>query len=336
MKKSRVYTNQKTGRSRRRPTRPRTSLIDRLSNLHLLLRVRSFARWPLEVRFFCQDVYDVWLRWSERTHGEIRAGINILLDLERFDKSPEDDEPPPSTQAKQRRKKSMIGKGGVDGVDVGYSTLKDHLEKSRFLLAKGERNSCVICAKDFGSRSVMALVCPHKSCSAAFHMTCLARHFLIVEEQKTSIIPTSGKCPQCESKLQWIDLVKELSVRIRGDDEIARLMKKPEARQGKAAKSKKTSSSHFITDTTENEIYKDHDRELKEGSLSALSDLDEPLSDGWQYLDQDEDDGVSVASGISEYSDCLEAKIPARSEAREPSLEIVIEDSDWDDAKALD
>lgn len=47
---------------RRRPPRPRLCLTDRLANLHLLLRARSFERWPLKVTFYAEDVYRVWTR----------------------------------------------------------------------------------------------------------------------------------------------------------------------------------------------------------------------------------------------------------------------------------
>ena len=58
---TRTKTN-KTGKVSRRPGRPRTSLTDKLSNLHLLLRVPYFSQWPLEVRFFSEDVYKVWAK----------------------------------------------------------------------------------------------------------------------------------------------------------------------------------------------------------------------------------------------------------------------------------
>ncbi|RPB06263.1 hypothetical protein P167DRAFT_580856, partial [Morchella conica CCBAS932] len=71
----------------RRPTRSGrtklyapTSLTSRLQGLHLLLRVRAFARWPLAVRFFAADVHRSWELWCSRESTPLRRGLAVALD----------------------------------------------------------------------------------------------------------------------------------------------------------------------------------------------------------------------------------------------------------------
>ena len=57
----------------------------------------------------------------------------------------EEGEAPVSAQAKVKRKRDALGKGGVDGLDVGYEALKSHVEEGIFLLAEDEASRCAVC-----------------------------------------------------------------------------------------------------------------------------------------------------------------------------------------------
>lgn len=331
MRKTKVNGSPKTTRTRRRPARPRATLTGIISNLHLLLRVPGFNRWPLEVRFFCKDVYDVWVRWSERVDGQIQSGIKILLDVKQPEESSVTEEVPPSAQIKSTRKPKAIGTGGVDGVDVGYSKLKEYLEKSLLLLAEGKSNTCAVCAKEVGVRNAMVLVCSHKNCSSVFHLTCLAQRFLNAEKQEGLIFPTSGTCPQCGLELQWIDLVKEMSLRIRGERDVARLMKKPKVRKTKTSKGN-NKISPVAVEGTENDSEREQDSANNDSD--AANDFEEALPSDWQQ-EENEDDRMSMTSAVSD-SSYLDAPSPTGSKFPQSRLGIVIEDSDWDDAEVLD
>ena len=278
-------------------------------------------------------MYDIWVRWSERIDGQIRSGIKIFLDVKQPEEPLATEEVPPSAQIKPKRKSKVVGKGGVDGVDVGYSKLKGYLEKSLFLLAESESNRCAVCVEDLGVRDAMVLVCSHENCRSTFHLTCLAKRFLNAEKQEELVLPTSGTCPQCGSELRWIDLVKEMSLRIRVENDVARLIKKPKVRKTKSSKIKKTSLP-MLVDGTENKDDSDYDQDSANDNSDAANDLEEPLPDDWQYQ-EDEDDAMSLASAVSD-SSYLDAPSPTRTRAPELRLGIVIEDSDWDDAEILD
>lgn len=317
--------------------RPRASLTDKLSNLHLLLRVPSFARWPLEVRFFCKDVYEVWLRWSERVNGEIRSGIKVFLDVTQPVEPPDEPAGPLSAQIKQKRKQEAIGKGGVDGVDFGYGKLKGHLEKSLSLLAEGEANRCAICLADINDQSQTVLVCSLATCRVVFHMTCLAQNFLDKEQQENSVLPTSGKCPQCKSELQWVDLVKEMSLRVRGKAQVAKLMKKPKVPKAKGVKGKRGLSADAATEPTTDEADEFDNHGLEEDDSDTTNAFEEPLPNDWHFQgDDDDDDRMSLASVTSNASTALDPISHTNSIGPGPRLEVVIDDSDWDDVEVLD
>ncbi|TKA65970.1 hypothetical protein B0A49_06529 [Cryomyces minteri] len=130
-----VRFSPRSGRVRKRMARPPVSLTDKLANLHLLLRVKSFARWPLDVRFFAPDVWKMWGRWNERAAGKIREGIGIEL--------VRPDEPIAAERIEAGAAKYLVqGNGVLEALDVGYASLKAYLEKSKALLSTGEPVAC--------------------------------------------------------------------------------------------------------------------------------------------------------------------------------------------------
>ncbi|CAF9914147.1 MAG: Slx4p interacting protein [Alectoria fallacina] len=293
-----VRISPKTGRTRKRPARPRTSLKDKLLNLHLLIRVPSFSRWPLQVRFFCDDVYQAWQRWIERVDGSIRGGIKVLLDLKQPEEVVHDDDLPLNIQANRE----ALGKGGIQGLDFGYSKLKDHVEKSIFFLAEDEAQKCVLCAKSLGPQTAMALLCPQEGCRTASHMICLATKFIEEEGTGVGVTPISGRCPGCKEELQWIDLIKELSLRARGEKEVAQMMKKPKERKTKNSNARNATASQLEARTTLEENAADPDRHLME----AVDASNKILPNVWQR--QDDDDDMSITTLLSQM--VLKPRVP--------------------------
>ena len=296
---------------------------DRLSNLHLLLRVPSFARWPLQVRFFCEDVYGKWQKENQRVNATIRSGIKVVLDSKQPEEVTNHAEPSMSMKVNGKRKRYALGRGGIEGLALGYSELKKHVEKSSSSLAEDETLKCAVCANSLGSKATMALVCPQKDCRTASHTTCLATKFIKDEGAGAAVIPISGRCPGCEVELQWIDLIKELSLRARGQSELVKLLKKP--------KERKTKQAHNF-----GEDVADTDEDFVGVDLRVLDASDESLPDDWDY--QDHDDGiVSVLSGHSTLSYGAEAaNTTTKKLSTPPKLPAVIEDSELDDAEFSD
>lgn len=284
-------TSARTGKSRKRPGRPRSSLLDKLSNLHLLLRAPYFSRWPLEARFFNREVYQSWRSWCERVDEWLRPGIRVNLDLPEPQK--EDEEITSAQPPAKKRRIDLIGKGGVEGVDPTYARFQDVLEKGKFLLDEGDDQKCGVCSKQLYLGKELFVICPSNGCRSLNHLTCLSKHFL-QQGQSKLLVPESGKCPSCRKKLQWFELMRELSLRTRGEKEVRKLLSKKEK--------SKTATAAEILDT-------ESEDEAEEDDLLAADVVD----------NQADDDAMSVTSVDS---------VAAMDEPKLGRLEIVIEDSD--------
>ena len=295
------------------------SLGDKLCNLHLLLRIPSFARWPLEVRFFSEDVYKAWVDWTSKVDAPLSSNTNIILDYPVPSDTVLNEKPSHDEKSNGKSKKiSQLGTG-IKSVDPTYTPTKSHLEKSFFLLAEGENIECAVCKQKIHIQDQIAVVCPNQNCHTASHMTCLSQRFL-AEEESNELVPVSGKCLNCKQTLKWVDLVKEATLRLRGEKEIARLMKKPRKRKGIDS-----------TVMSEDEVDSSEDPDPDE-DLQAEDVADEPLRF------EVDDDASSVVSGASTHSRLSEPSIsPAKPPFKiPPGLNIVIEESDWEGAEVID
>jgi len=272
----------------------------------------------LQVRFCSEDVYRAWQRWNASVDGTIRSSINTILDFKQLVEGAEDNNAPKSTQAKSKRKQEPLH------LDVGYKSFKPHVEKSLSLLTKDQRLSCAVCTTELGLGTQTIVVCPKGDCRTVSHMTCLAKRFLDEERSDALVLPTSGACPGCRSEIQWTDLVKEMSLRLRGEKELIQMMKEPRSRKRRTA----TGQEAMILDSAK------IDEEIVADEAVVDAD-DDSLPDGWQYQEGD-DDMVSVTSTMSIASEITDPPTTTDYNPPKRHLKAVIEDSEWDEADVLD
>ena len=194
--------------------------------------------------------------------------------------------------------------GGIQGLDFGYSKLKDHVEKSIFFLTEDEARKCALCAKNLSPQTAMALLCPQEGCRTASHMICLATKFIEEEGTGVGVTPISGRCPGCKEDLKWIDLIKELSLRARGEKEVAQMMKKPKERKTKYSNAKNATASQLEARTVLEENAADPHKHLME----AVDAPNEILPDVWQRQDDDDDDMTSMTTLLSQV--VLKLRVP--------------------------
>ncbi|KAL1635873.1 Slx4p interacting protein [Neofusicoccum ribis] len=323
-----------TGKTRKRPTKPRSSLTDKLSNLHLLLRVKSFERWPLRVTFFAEDVHRVWQNWTKTTPFKLRSGIRVELEtaklLEVFCRP--DSEGEPDTH-------ETIGNGeGIDGIDVSYEGSKAHLEKSRTLFEEGKTFACGICSKRMKPAKSIILVCPEGDCRTTSHITCLSESFLEQEGKSGSIVPLQGQCPGCKKTVLWSTLMKELSLRTRGEKEVASLFKK---RRRRASPTKTTAAAAAATEALDGQASSDDESEFLDiedvlppsakDSIMPGFNSDDEYEDVDYWYSRRGDMDVDVPEGPRTTVETSKAAIAA-----DKFIPIVIEDSDWDESVELD
>ena len=206
----------KSGKTTRRPARPRTSLIDKLSNLHLLLRTPYFSKWPLELRFFNEEVYRSWVTWCGRVDTYLRPGIRVNFDPPQA--KPLTEEFTSAQPSSRKSKADLIGKGGAEGVDPTYAHLSDVLEKSQFLLDEDDGHKCSICAEDLDIHRNLFIICPSDRCYDISHITCIADKSPVGNDSN-GIVPEYGVCPSCKESHPWSELMQQVTVRTRGEKE---------------------------------------------------------------------------------------------------------------------
>jgi len=309
----------KTGKVSRRPGRPRTSLIDKLSNLHLLLRVPYFSKWPLEVRFFSEDAYRSWKTWCARVDADVRPEIRVSLDLpQSLPQQPEEVEftsAQPQASQKRKRKADLIGKGGVEGVDPTYARLHNVFEKSQFILDEDDGQMCSVCSEKIDLRKSLFVLCHSDDCHSIAHVTCLADSSLRKAQSASATIPETATCPSCQQERPWLELMQQVTLRNRGIKEVKKLL-------GKKGKKSTAAVAAEILDSEDDSVVEDAEALTAEQVINEEAEL--------SSNDEDEDDKSSVASVDSfvsrTYKTTNTKGRPVK--AREPVLELVIEDSE--------
>ncbi|KAF2705783.1 structure-specific endonuclease subunit slx1 [Pleomassaria siparia CBS 279.74] len=198
----------------KRRKRPPMSLEARLKNMHHLLGVKSFDRWPLHVRYFAADVFAQWEKHTAKMNPSLRKSITVRLTPAEL--------PPVTTEFDNLVSKTPAI---IRAIEVAYEDCKAHVEKSRALLDEGRINSCSVCKGKLDVSTSLYLVCPLETCQTVSHMTCLSAKFLAEEGGTDALLPIEGTCPRCRSPIKWNTLVKELSLRLRGEQELEAMFK---------------------------------------------------------------------------------------------------------------
>lgn len=326
---------------RRRPPRPRLCLTDRLANLHLLLRARSFERWPLKVTFYAEDVYRVWTRWIGQ-HLELQGGnglreglwVGMAEDMVTAKKNVSLPAPEPAPDADVPK--------GIHTLDVTHAPQKPQLEKSKALLSTPQ--TCTLCSSAIPASGVSTLICPSPSCNNVSHLTCLATHFLATEPKPTannskdstpSLLPTTGTCPTCSKPLHWHPLVQELSLRMRGAKEVQALFKVPRSRKRKGDEQQASAGAVDDDEAEESELEL-QDEDVDGDGWHHLSDsgseveeppiIPSPVKKGKKAAPvfRKPKESVGTAAGAK-------GKAKGKGKARATGREVVVEDSDVDD-----
>ncbi|KAJ1329666.1 structure-specific endonuclease subunit SLX1 [Microdochium nivale] len=227
--------------------RPRHSMTSILSNAHLLLRVPSFARWPLTLHFFTRDVHAAWDRWCKKADEPLDARVSVLTDFE----PPASDvgqqastvAAAPSTIDEDEGEAAVVTNTsaetppwGIHALQVDYAPLREYVTKTNALFTFENEGPCIICKEHLPPGQGLYAVCPNQDCQAAGHVPCWSEHLLRGEDVtgdvgggggSQHILPVAGHCPSCGGVARWVDMMKELTLRVRGPKEVEKLLKKP-------------------------------------------------------------------------------------------------------------
>ncbi|KAL8826121.1 MAG: hypothetical protein Q9170_007528 [Blastenia crenularia] len=321
------------GRLRRK--RPIPTLNRSLTTLRLLLRSSSFDRLHLAVHFFSCDIYEAWLKHDKEASSKVQSEPSDPLNVEPLTERIHVAKQPTSPLADQKREFAPSDNSGVHDINVTYSELKTHIEKSVSLLGEQRIGTCSVCMGHVDLQGSTVMTCPLEGCRAMSHMTCLSKTGARDRPSGDSLLPVSIRCPKCHKEYQWVDLVRELSLRIRGESSLAQLMKVPRKRKAKAVEDLSSRKvRHAVGGGRKAAEYNQNlDNAMTADDILSMDIEDDPLPDNWHELGEDSDD-QSVTSTDTRVSSCPGSPIRSRKQQRQ--LPVVIEDSEWDPAEVLD
>lgn len=296
---------------------------ERLLNLQLLLNVSAFARWPLSIVFFAKDVYEKWHGKDVKPQRQLPTDFSAELGRGADDAT----EQQPITQDMHVARKLELleerpSMKALRSLDLDYTAMKPQLERSIRTVGGGRSISCSVCSKELQMPSVMPLVCPNASCGATTHLACMAERFLAQDGGMHAVVPAIGSCPSCNARHEWADLVRDLSLRLRGQAEVDKLFKEPRKRKAKDGKIQV-------------------DEGQTEASIAAASIVDRT----GQAMEQDEEEtdaeyDASFAEEVDANDDSdaeSERPLPdyplleGRKSAKSPKKLAAIPDSEWGD-----
>ncbi|KAI0141593.1 GIY-YIG catalytic domain-containing protein [Xylariaceae sp. FL1272] len=191
------------------PKRPRHSLSSIMSNVHLLLSVPSFKRWPLRLHFFAPDAHKAWEKWCVGA-GTVREGVDVVTDFGPGDEEAERD-------------------WGIHGLPLDYAPMTRYVQKTKDLYAFEREGDCVFCHQKLEPDNGLYATCSNADCEGTGHLTCWSRSFLNDENgedaQEQEVLPVEGRCPNCYGNVAWIDMMREVTLRVRGQKDVDRLLK---------------------------------------------------------------------------------------------------------------
>lgn len=230
-----------------RPKRPAHTIASVLSNLHLLLRVPSFARWPLTLRLFDRDVHARWAGYLAGTGVEpLRSTLDVVTDFK----------PAAVVEAEERRKEAARRRmvedleedeeaeaedepegpnWGVHALPLDYTPLAPYFEKGQNVTTFEREGSCVVCFQHLEHDKGLYAICSNGECEGVGHVDCWSRHLLHQHgEHGDMVLPVEGRCPKCDGVVRWGDMMRELTMRVRGQKEVEKVLKRSRRAAGVA------------------------------------------------------------------------------------------------------
>lgn len=267
-----------TKRKRGRPKRPSHSMISILSNLHLLLRVPSFGRWPLNLHFFDRQVHRKWEKYCAGPGIEpLRSSLEVLTDFAPTTNTEAVDDREEAEAPKSQATSGLYGKGplepderdedgsneedvieeedaqdgpqgwGIHALPLNYAPFGSYVEKAQNITSFEREGECVVCQQHLEHDKGLYAICSNGECEGTGHLDCWGRHLLQQKGEGNddgTFLPMDGQCPKCNGTVKWADMMKELTLRTRGQKDVELLLKRRQrAANAKAKKAKKTKAS---------------------------------------------------------------------------------------------
>jgi structure-specific endonuclease subunit SLX1 len=205
-----------------------------MSNLHLLLRVPSFSRWPLKLHFFNTDVFTAWQKWCKIANDQLRPTLVVVTDFDPEALSGPGGRIGPTSEGEEQSEEEQPQQWGINALPLDYEPIKDYVTKGKEISEFERQGKCVVCSEKLPPGDGLHAVCTNASCDGVGHLSCWSRHFLAAGEADC-ILPVQGRCPKCKEEVHWGVMMKELTLRVRGNKEVEKLLKQKRRRATKKA-----------------------------------------------------------------------------------------------------
>lgn len=171
----------------------------------------------MHLRFFAPDVFKQWERHTAKMTQKLRESVTVQVTPAEMPKLA------PEIWAELG---SHYIPDIIRNIPVAYEDCKPYVEKSMKYLQERTMHSCGVCKKSADSSSAMVVICPVETCNTLSHLACLSKRFLFEDDNSEgALIPMEGSCPGCRTNLKWSTLMKELSLRTYGEEEVAAMFK---------------------------------------------------------------------------------------------------------------
>ncbi|KUI52569.1 Structure-specific endonuclease subunit SLX1 [Cytospora mali] len=250
------------------PKRPPHTITSILSNLHLLLRVPSFSRWPLKLHLFDRDVFARWEKYCAASGVEpLRKTLEVVTDFKPLAVEEAEARKEGIAEASQKKKKKTTTttkkekqeaklseeaetteeeeekagdeatgepEWGVHALPLDYTPLAPYLEKGQDINSFEREGDCIVCQQQLEHDKGLYAICSNGECEGVGHLDCWSRHLLHQQGDSADevILPMEGRCPKCSGVVRWGDMMRELTLRVRGQKEVEKILKKSRRANG--------------------------------------------------------------------------------------------------------
>ncbi|PHH78183.1 hypothetical protein CDD82_3168 [Ophiocordyceps australis] len=191
------------------PPRSKKNIKAIVTNIGVLTGVSSFVRWPLNLHFFSPDAYAAWEDWRATPEDAHRPALTITTDFD----APAD------------AKAASTAARGIYGLPLDYKPIQAYVEKAHEVVTFERQGNCVHCGQELLPDQGLYAMCSCHGCTAMGHLDCWSRHALS-DDKADEVLPIRCSCPSCGGEIRWADMMKELSLRIRGQKEVSKLVAK--------------------------------------------------------------------------------------------------------------
>lgn len=145
-------------------------------------------------------------------------------------KASEEDETAGEEDEKAENEEATEGpRWGIYNLPLDHAPLAPYLEKGQDISTFEREGNCVVCQQQLEHDKGLYTICSNGECEGVGHLDCWSRHLLHQRGDDGAngvILPMEGQCPKCSGVVRWSDMMRELTLRVRGQKEVEKVLKK--------------------------------------------------------------------------------------------------------------